>query len=168
MPPTGAISSAPLVLSFDLNDTALLDKLWPTIASPEVLAINSATAGGHPGTLISQSSLPCSSECAFKHERLKTRWQLWAKPLGAGRGLAVLALNFDGAQSVRVPISLAQFPAQWWGGDYAASGLPPASATVRDVWAMEAAGNASSSSPWQSALLAPRDCQLLILKPIKA
>jgi len=35
-----------LVLSFDLNDTALLDKLWPIIAAPEVLAINSATAGG--------------------------------------------------------------------------------------------------------------------------
>jgi alpha-galactosidase len=29
-----AIASAPLVLSFDLNNTALLDKLWPIIAQP--------------------------------------------------------------------------------------------------------------------------------------
>jgi hypothetical protein len=36
-----AISSAPLVLSFDLNNTALLDKLWPIIAAPEVLAMRS-------------------------------------------------------------------------------------------------------------------------------
>jgi hypothetical protein len=73
-----AIASAPLVLSFDLNNTALLGKLWPIIAQPEVLEINAATEGGHPGTLIAQSSIrPANAKSSHsKTQELTTQWQL--------------------------------------------------------------------------------------------
>ena len=95
------------VLKLPLRQTPFTKRL-PLYQTP---CLSSHT--GHPGTLIAQSSLPCSANCSYKHETLATRWQLWAKPLGNGNGLAVLALNFDGEQSVRVPINLAQFPVQW-------------------------------------------------------
>ena len=78
----------------------------------------------------------------------------------------MLALNFDGNATVTVPINLAQFPAQWWGdAKLAASGLPPSSVSVRDVWARKAVGRATAASPWVTPPLPPRDCALLILKP---
>jgi alpha-galactosidase len=46
-----AIISAPLYLSFDLRDSARMDRSWPLISNAEVLAVNQAWAG-HPGRLV--------------------------------------------------------------------------------------------------------------------
>eukprot|EP01043_Picozoa_sp_COSAG02_P128677 COSAG02_NODE_66168_length_256_cov_0.656051_1_plen_63_part_01 len=43
-----AVISSPLYLSFDLRDSARMDRSWPLITNTEVLAVNQAWAG-HPG-----------------------------------------------------------------------------------------------------------------------
>ena len=45
------VISAPLYLSFDLRDSARMDRAWPLITNAEVLAVNQAWAG-HPGRLV--------------------------------------------------------------------------------------------------------------------
>ena len=46
-----AIVSAPLVLSVDLTDTAMLDRVWPILSNIEVIAVNQHWAGS-PGQLL--------------------------------------------------------------------------------------------------------------------
>ena len=43
--------SAPLVLSVDLTDTAMLDRVWPILSNLEVIAVNQHWAGS-PGQLL--------------------------------------------------------------------------------------------------------------------
>jgi len=45
------IISSPLVLGFDMNDTAKMDRIWGIITNTDALSISAAWAG-HPGTLI--------------------------------------------------------------------------------------------------------------------
>ncbi|CAJ1420135.1 unnamed protein product [Effrenium voratum] len=45
------IVSSPLILGFDMNDTATMDRVWPTITNRDALAISEAWVG-NPGTLI--------------------------------------------------------------------------------------------------------------------
>lgn len=46
-----SIISSPLVLGFDMNDTANLDRVWPIITNRDALSVSEAWAG-HPGTMI--------------------------------------------------------------------------------------------------------------------
>jgi hypothetical protein len=159
-----AIASAPLVLSFDLSNTALLDKLWPIVAAPEVLQINAATAGGHPGTLIAQSSTR-PANATWKKQTLTSQWQLWAKPLGASKGVAVLAVNFDGSINVTVPINLALLPLQWWGdAEVMESAMPPRTVRARDVWVGRELGSRSARTFDWRVEIAPHDCKLFVLR----
>lgn len=45
------IVSSPLVLGFDMNNTAKMERAWPVITNKAALAVSEAW-GGHPGTLI--------------------------------------------------------------------------------------------------------------------
>ena len=151
-----AVVSAPLVLSFDLNDTAKLERLWPIVANPAVLEINSAWAG-HPGTLIAASDPPPQNgtDPTHAHDRLTQQWQVWAKPIGTGR-VAVLGLNLDGVATVDIPFTFAQVPAQWWGG------AVPTAVEVSDAWTGQGLGRAEARV--QMAAVGPRGCRLLVLR----
>jgi len=45
------IVSSPLILGFDMNDSAKMDRVWPIITNREALAVSEAW-DGHPGTMI--------------------------------------------------------------------------------------------------------------------
>ena len=62
-----AIISSPLILSFDLSKSELLDAMWPIITNRAVIAVNQKWAG-HPGRRVHSA----------------TSSQVWAKPLGNG------------------------------------------------------------------------------------
>lgn len=49
-----AVVSSPLVLGFDLTNSAMVDELWPIISNPEVHAVNQAWAG-HPGRQVAST-----------------------------------------------------------------------------------------------------------------
>lgn len=48
-----SIVSAPMVLGFDMNDSSVMDRVWPTITNRHADAVNAAWFG-RPGTLIRQ------------------------------------------------------------------------------------------------------------------
>ena len=45
------IISSPLVLGFDMYNSSIMDRVWPTITNPDALMVNEQWAG-HPGTLV--------------------------------------------------------------------------------------------------------------------
>lgn len=45
------VISSPLILGFDMNNSAIMDRVWPIITNVDALAVSKAWAG-HPGTLI--------------------------------------------------------------------------------------------------------------------
>lgn len=45
------IISSPLILGFDMYNSSIMDRVWPTITNPDALMVNEQWAG-HPGTLI--------------------------------------------------------------------------------------------------------------------
>jgi len=47
------VVSAPLILGFDLNNGATMDRVWPIISNKEAIAINQAWFG-HPGRLVEE------------------------------------------------------------------------------------------------------------------
>lgn len=51
-----AITSSPLILSFDLRDNAKVESMWPLISNKEIIDINQQWAG-HPGTLVKSESV---------------------------------------------------------------------------------------------------------------
>ena len=55
--------SSPLILGFDMNNSATMDRVWPTITNADALAVSEAWAG-HPGTLI--RSYPASGHAGYQ------------------------------------------------------------------------------------------------------
>lgn len=62
-----SIISAPLILSFDLTDQALLERTLPTVTNREIIEVDQAWAG-HPGRLVES------------HKSTNTLQYLWAVP----------------------------------------------------------------------------------------
>eukprot|EP00929_Paragymnodinium_shiwhaense_P084188 TRINITY_DN44_c0_g1_i4.p1 TRINITY_DN44_c0_g1~~TRINITY_DN44_c0_g1_i4.p1 ORF type:complete len:448 (-),score=88.85 TRINITY_DN44_c0_g1_i4:253-1542(-) len=96
-----AIASAPLILSHDVLNNTLMDKLWPLIANPEIIAVNQAWAG-HSG-----SPFKASSRIVKLKDYNQILWfkvvphtipvpstQYFYKRLG-GEKIAVLLMNHD-------------------------------------------------------------------------
>ena len=87
-----AIVSSPLILSFDLTDSARMDRAWPIISNRRVLAVNQHFVGD-PGRRVALAA---------------DGWQAWAKRMGKAPGsssFAVFLVN-TGAQLVRVTLPL--------------------------------------------------------------
>ena len=106
------IVSSPLILGFNLSDSAAMDRVWPIITNREAIAIDQAWAG-LPGTL---------------HKVLNSGdgdgdgdIELWAKPL-PGRRVAVLVLNAGDANATVTLDARADVPGA------------PRAAAFRDVW----------------------------------
>ena len=93
-----AITSSPLILSFDLSNDTLLNMSWGFIANPEVLRINSDWAG-EAGRLVSSTydtsaptpafARPCTSSLDTQHFALRPNGQIRSLAQGDGRCLSV-------------------------------------------------------------------------------
>lgn len=68
-----AVMSSPLILSFDLRVTTVLDAMWPIISNRDVLAVNQRWAG-HPGTRLNYTGAV--------NGNVGNSSQTWAKPMG--------------------------------------------------------------------------------------
>ena len=147
------MTSAPLVLGFDLANRSLLAKNYPIIGNRAAIAINQAW-GGHPGRLVKNASK--TFVAAVGHgagfdgcERMEGPrmvnicenisfpvTQVWAKPLSATEH-AVLLINLS-EEPQSAGVTLAELGLSWgaaaaadvWTGKEAAGGvgrvgLPP-------------------------------------------
>ena len=93
-----AITSSPLILSFDLSNETLLNMTWDFIANPEVLRVNSDWAG-EAGRLLSSTydtsaptpsfARPCTSSLDTQHFVLHPNGQIRSLAPGDGRCLSV-------------------------------------------------------------------------------
>lgn len=131
-----AVSSSPLILGFDVEDDALLDRVWPVITNREVLQVNQAWAGS-PGTRIASSP---SGE-----------WQAWAKPLGGGRHALLVLSNASTPIDVSVP--LVNVSDDFWGAT---------NVSARDLYTSQDLGPLPSSNV-STLGLAAHDSRLLLL-----
>jgi len=90
--------SSPLILSFNMNDTARMDRAWPIITNKAVIAVNQRWAGS-PGRRISLSS---------------NGLQVWAKPMG-GESYAIFMMN-TGVELLTASLPLQNVSAVFNGG----------------------------------------------------
>ena len=84
-----AIVSAPLTLSMNVNDDAIMDAVWSIISNKEVIAVNQAYAG-HSGSPFKNAS----TFVKIDDLAVVPQWQLFYKPVGGGL-IAVLLMNHD-------------------------------------------------------------------------
>ena len=131
-----AVSSSPLILGFDVEDKALIDRVWPIISNVEVLAVNSAWAGA-PGTRV---ALDPAGE-----------WQAWSKPLGNGQH-ALLVLSTASAP-VDVSLPLANVSTDFGGAS---------NVSARDLYLGQDLGLIPTPT-WSVRGLAPHDSRFVLL-----
>jgi alpha-galactosidase len=105
-----------LILSHDLTNSTIMDKVWPVISNKEALAVNQAW-DGFSGSVFQGTT---------------STFQFWNKPVGGGK-VAVLLMN-HAATSATLTLSLASVP-----------GITGSSWLVRDIWARKDVGAASGS-----------------------
>lgn len=79
-----AISSAPLILSFDLRLDSVMNAMWPIISNRDILSVNQNTAAGWPGTRLSYTGAA--------NGNVGNSSQTWVKPLG-NQSFAVLFMS---------------------------------------------------------------------------
>lgn len=123
------IVSSPLILSHDVRDDAVMDRVWPIIANKEAIAVNQAWAG-HSGSPFKQSEAHVLLKdyhhvvngVRTAHTAPVLSWQYFYKPLGAGKVAVLLMNHLDTAQLLELQFS--EVP-----------GLSCSECQVRDVWA---------------------------------
>ena len=125
-----------------VQNAAIMDRVWPVIANPEVLAVNRQW-DGHPGTLADQDK-----------DNAGGAWQVWAKPQGNG-ATAVLLLNTHAAPQ-DLSLRLSNYVST------AGSG-----ASVRDLWARKDLGTRSKGT-LRFPAVDSHDSVFLLLTPAAA
>ncbi|CAK0838856.1 unnamed protein product [Prorocentrum cordatum] len=93
-----AVTSSPLILSFDLTNATLMDMAWPFIANPEALRVNSDWAG-EAGRLVASEydtsaptpafARPCTASLDTQRWVLTAEAQVRSAAAGDGRCLSV-------------------------------------------------------------------------------
>lgn len=158
-----SIVSSPLTLSHDVNNDTIMDKIWPVIANPEVIAVNQAYAGHSGSPFKSADAMVKLGEIDYaKVEKgmnyedvgasFAPSYQFLYKPLeAAGAKTAVLLMNHDsGAQDLTV--NFADIP-----------GVTCTSCKVRDIWARKDLG--ASTTSYTAKGLASHDAAFLVITP---
>ena len=137
------ITSSPLILGLDLNDTAKVDSVWSVISNRELIAINSAWHG-HPGRILAN----------YTHQGSLV--QVWGKPQGGGKW-AVLVFNAAQDMGSRNLTSIKI--------DFAdVLGMPAeTTAAVRCVYERKDLGSFKGSFAVDP--LSPHDSRLLLITP---
>lgn len=123
------VTSSPLVLGFNLTDTAAFEEVYPIISNKLAIEVNQAWAG-HPGRLVKQSSdsltvnVAHTADAAMPDQSCRfevgvvdlfatplceiytfPEWQVWSKPMSVGRA-AVFVVNIGDALSSPIEITL--------------------------------------------------------------
>jgi len=130
-----AIVSSPLILSHDVNDDGVMDKIWNMISNREILAVNQGYFGDSGGIYDVSSERIILQLGKYKTE--VPIYQYLSKPVGVNK-VAVLLMNSDGAQKV-LKATFADIP----GLDVDRnSGIEY---SVRDLWAHEHMGAVQNS-----------------------
>lgn len=123
-----AVMSSPLILSFNLTDSARMDRVWPIISNRAVIQVNQRWAGS-PGRRVAVVGSGAEA------------WQAWAKPLGATSTFAVLLLN---AGSIATRVSL---PMRNVSAAFEHRGV-----CLRDLYSGEELPQLAVGSPWSVTL----------------
>jgi len=144
------IVSSPLILSHNVLDDAVMDRVWPVIANKEALAVNQAWAG-HSGSPFKESGNLVPVEEVSENGVLKTvllpSYQFFYKPLDQER-VAVLLVNLmNSTQTLELDVS--EVP-----------GLKCSSCHARDIWAH---ADFSAAVSKISKEVESHDCLFLIL-----
>jgi hypothetical protein len=90
-----SIVSSPLILSHDVNDDSIMDKIWNIISNREVLEINQAYFGDSGGTYN-----VANETIVLQHGKYKIEvpvYQYLSKPIGVNM-VAVLLMNSDNTE----------------------------------------------------------------------
>lgn len=142
------VTSAPLILGLDLNDTEKLASVWDIIANEEAIQVNQDWAG-LAGKLVAE----CGKEqgCTVP-QGMPALWQIWGKPLSSpspkvGKW-AVVAVNL-GDKPVDFEI------------DFDTMGGLGGEVQARDVWSKKDLGHLSMNYPIKA--LQPHDTIFLTL-----
>jgi alpha-galactosidase len=131
------IISSPLMISFDVTNDDLLDRIWTIISNTEAIAINQAWAG-HPGRLVLTDG----------------EGQIWTKQLPNGQA-AILFLN-RGEEAIDLSVSLKD-----------AGLTPNKKYKMRDIWLKAPLNETVDMTSGISVPnLATHDSWLIILTPL--
>jgi hypothetical protein len=91
-----AIVSSPLILSHDVNDDEVTDRIWDIISNRDVLAVNQAYVKNDPGGVYFESNETVHIQVGGKNGWDIPLYQYHSKPLGGAKDqTAVLLLNSD-------------------------------------------------------------------------
>lgn len=131
-----AISSSPLVLSFDMTNHTTMESVWPFITNIEAIQINQEWHG-HPGRPVA-SPTPAA--------------MIWTKPLSRGRQ-AIFIVNDDRKKDLSFNLDIRSISKH----------LSPNS-NVRDVWEHKDI-DSLSDGVISVKDLAPHDSRFLIVSP---
>lgn len=158
------IVSSPLTLSHDVNNDAIMDKIWPIISNKEVLSVSQSYAGFSGGPFKTSSETVVLDTVNFaqmakgmtEEERQATgptlapSFQYLYKPMPGGK-TAVLLMN-SGDSAADLEFDFKDVP-----------GLSCTSCHIRDIWAQKDAGVATNSYVAKS--VGSHDCAFFILSP---
>ncbi len=158
-----AITSAPLILGFDLTDQKVLEEIWPIIANEEAIAVNQVWEG-HPGRLVANASevkdvtVLSGATGSRKTTDSLPSWQVWAKPVADG-AVAVLAVRvWEGQTNATLTFSLAEL--------FQGAAAVPSRASVRDVYARTDNGTVSDVYNFDLAALPSSGSWFVVLSPV--
>ena len=147
------IVSSPLILSNDLNNATIMDKIWPIITNTDALRVNQAW-GGFSGSVFLQASTNITLHDLVNATGPIPLWQAFYKPLGDEVGsVAVLVMNHDAAPAtIAIPLTLVP-------------GLASAVNSVKafDVWEQKAIGPISTS--WSVTLRTHQSAFVILALP---
>ena len=124
------IVSSPLILSHDLNNATIMDKVWPIITNTDALRVNQAWAG-FSGSVFLQAPASVTLTDAVNSTAVPA-WQAFNKPIGGGE-IAVFVMN-HAATTATITIPFSAVP-----------GLTSMNVNAYDVWAQKSIGAVSTS-----------------------
>jgi hypothetical protein len=85
------IVSSPLILSHDLTNQTVMDRVWPLISNKDALKVNQAW-DGFSGSVFLQANATVTLKDVIQAEAPVPAWQMFYKPIGAGQ-VAVFIMN---------------------------------------------------------------------------
>ena len=155
-----AICSSPLVLSHDVNNETVTDRIWDVISNREVLAVNQAYAGDSGG--VYQESVETVRIRGGKQWYDIPMYQYFSKPLGVGESnqtdIAVLLMN-SGNSTRQMTAIFQDIPYNFCEQQSRSGGC---FYHVRDVWAHQPLGVFDGVF---SVDVAPHDAAFILLAP---
>ena len=158
-----AVSSAPLILSFDLRVDSVMNEMWPIISNRDVLAVNQNTVTGWPGTRLSYTGAV--------NGNVGNSSQIWAKPLG-NHSFALLFMS-TGPQNSTFSLPFSEISQSFagvkgHGDDEATTDVRTTEVCVRDLYSKVDHGPVDSTVANLEAELLPHDSAFYCVRPATA